>query len=74
MRRMNSMLLGHQGASARTDCMYLRIASCVAGSSQDSGRCTMRDGTSMASMGGSSSSAAIEQRSERLAPADVRPS
>ena len=24
MRRMNSMLLGHQGASARTDCMYLR--------------------------------------------------
>ena len=23
MRRMNSMLLGHQGASARTDCMYL---------------------------------------------------
>ena len=22
MRRMNSMLLGHHGASARTDCMY----------------------------------------------------
>ena len=49
MRRMNSMLLGHHGASARTDCMYLSIASCVASSFQDSGRCTMRDGTSMSS-------------------------
>ena len=47
MRRMNSILLGHHGASGRTDCMYLRIASCVAGSSQESGRCTMRDGTTM---------------------------
>ena len=26
MRRMNSMLLGHHGASGRTDCMYLRMA------------------------------------------------
>ena len=43
MRRMNSMLLGHQGASARTRCMYFSMASCVAGSSHDSGRCTMRD-------------------------------
>ncbi len=31
MRRMNSMLLGHHGASGRTDCMYLRIASCARG-------------------------------------------
>ena len=44
MRRMNSMLLGHQGASGRTDCMYFSMASRVAGSSQDSGRCTMRAG------------------------------
>ena len=43
MRRMNSMLLGHQGASGRTDCVYFWIASRVAGSSHDSGRCTMRD-------------------------------
>ena len=42
MRRMNSMLDGHQGASARTSSMYLSIASCVAGSFHDSGRCTMR--------------------------------
>ena len=27
MRRMNSMLLGHQGASLRTDCVYFSIAS-----------------------------------------------
>ena len=26
MRRMNSILLGHHGASARTDCMYLAMA------------------------------------------------
>ena len=32
MRRMNSMLLGHQGASGRTDCMYLEMARSVAGS------------------------------------------
>ena len=47
MRRMNSMLLGHQGASGRTDCVYFSMASCVAGSSHDSGRCTMRVGTSI---------------------------
>ena len=45
MRRMNSMLLGHQGASGRTDCMYFSIASSVAGSSHDSGRWTMRAGS-----------------------------
>ena len=50
MRRMNSMLLGHQGASGRTDCVYFWIASRVAGSSHDSGRCTMRDGTSISSV------------------------
>ena len=42
------MLLGHQGASARTDCMYLSIASCVAASSHDSGSQTVRLGTSIA--------------------------
>ena len=47
MRRMNSMLLGHHGASARTDCMYFSMARRVAGSSQESGRCTMREGTSI---------------------------
>jgi hypothetical protein len=52
MRRMNSMLLGHQGASGRTDCMYFSMASRVCGSSQDSGRCTMRLGTTMSSSGG----------------------
>ena len=53
MRRMNSMLLGHQGASARTDCMYFCDRQHgVAGSSHDSGRCTMRVGTSMSSIGG----------------------
>ncbi|MOA54651.1 hypothetical protein D3C78_1783100 [compost metagenome] len=45
MRRMNSRLLGHQGASLRTVVMYLSIANWQAGSSQDSGRWTMRDGT-----------------------------
>ncbi len=52
MRRMNSMLLGHHGASGRTDCMYFSMASCVAGSSQESGRWTMREGTSMLIDGG----------------------
>ena len=47
MRRMNSMLDGHQGASARTPRIYLSIASWTASSFHDSGRCTMRDGTSM---------------------------
>ena len=58
MRRMNSMLLGHQGASLRTDCMYFSIASWVAASSHDSGMCTMRVGTCMSSMAGSAFSAA----------------
>ena len=53
MRRMNSMLLGHHGASGRTPCMYLSIARRVAGSSQERGRCTMRDGTVSVSIGGS---------------------
>ena len=57
MRRMNSMLLGHQGASLRTPCMYLRMASCVASSSHDSGSRTMRVGTSMSCTAGNSSSA-----------------
>ena len=61
MRRMNSMLSGHQGASARTDCLYRSVASCVAGSSQDSGRCTMRLGRLMRSTLGSSSIAASNQ-------------
>ena len=56
MRRMNSILLGHQGASGRTDCMYLRMASRVAGSSQDSGRWTMRAATTISSIGGSAAS------------------
>ena len=47
------MLLGHHGASLRTVVMYFSIASGVAGSSQDSGRCTMRVRTSMSSMAGS---------------------
>jgi hypothetical protein len=63
MRRMNSVLLGHHGASARTDCMYFPIASRVCGSSHDSGRCTTRLGMVMSSRLGSarshSSSAAI---------------
>ena len=56
MRRMNSMLLGHQGASGRTDCMYFSIASLVAGSSQDNGSRTMRESTSMSSTAGRVSS------------------
>ena len=52
------MLLGHQGASGRTDCMYLRIASCVALSSQLSGSQTVREGTTMSSVSPSASSAA----------------
>ena len=47
------MLLGHQGASARTDCMYREMASRVASSSQDSGSLTIRVGTCMSSMAGS---------------------
>ena len=57
MRRMNSMLLGHQGASARTDCMYFSIASRVAASSQDSGSHTVRLGTSMSAVAGTPSCA-----------------
>ena len=41
------MLLGHQGASARTDCMYFSIASRVAASSHDNGSHTVRLGTSI---------------------------
>ena len=44
------MLLGHQGASERTDCMYLSIASRVAASSHDSGSHTVRLGTSMSAI------------------------
>src|SRR5260370_11046133 len=54
MRRINSILLGHHGASGRTPCIYLRMASCVAGSSQESGRCTTRDSTTMSSRSGRS--------------------
>ena len=67
MRRMNSMLLGHQGASGRTDCMYLRMASCVAGSSQESGRCTMREGTAMSSSAGMWRSHVGERVEQRFA-------
>ena len=75
MRRMNSMLLGHQGASGRTDCMYFSIASRVAGSSHDSGRCTMRVGTSMSSMAGSDASMrSSERRSSSLARQRARSS
>ncbi len=60
MRRMNSILLGHQGASGRTDCMYLSMAICTVGSSHDSGRRTMRLGTVMSVAW--SSSASISRR------------
>ncbi len=50
------MLLGHQGASARTDCMYFAIASCVAASSHDSGSRTTRVGMTMSSIDASESS------------------
>ena len=73
MRRMNSMLLGHHGASGRTDCMYLRMASCVAGSSQESGRCTMREGTTMSSRSGMRALAGVERVEQRFA-AQARPS
>ena len=58
MRRMNSMLLGHQGASGRTDCMYFSMARRVAGSSQDSGNQTVREGTTSWSVSPRASSAA----------------
>ena len=45
MRRMNSIFHGIHGASLRTLFMYRSIASRVAGSSQDSGSRTVRDGT-----------------------------
>ena len=54
MRRMNSMLLGHHGAFGPHQLMYLRIASRACGSSQESGRWTMRVGTSMSSAAGRS--------------------
>ena len=46
------MFHGHHGASARTPCMYRSMASCVAGSSQDSGSRTVRLGTTSSSDGG----------------------
>ncbi len=57
MRRMNSRLLGVQGASLRTPCMYFSMASWVAGSSHESGRWTTRVGTTRLSTEGRSSSA-----------------
>ena len=42
IRRMNSMLSGHQGASSRTEAMYCSMVSWIAGSFHDSGRWTMR--------------------------------
>ena len=57
------MLSGHQGASARTDCCIARVASCVAGSSQDSGRCTMRLGSRMRSTLGRRAECAATSRS-----------
>ena len=62
MRRMNSMLLGHQGASGRTDCMYLSMASCVAASSHDSGRWTMREAASRMSSTAGSAILGVGQR------------
>ncbi len=69
MRRMNSMLLGHQGASFRTICMYLRIASSVASSSQESGRCDdarrdlhVVDGGELALRGGHDLEQALERQ------------
>ncbi len=67
MRRMNSMLLGHHGASGRTDCMYFWIASRVAGSSHESGRWTMRLGIVRLCRSGSSDSA-ISSSVEKLGP------
>ncbi len=67
MRRMNSMLLGHQGASGRTDWVYLRMASWVAGSSHDSGRWTIREATSISSVAGSAPSTSSRSASEPLA-------
>ncbi len=63
MRRMNSMLSGHHGASSRTAPMYFSIVSMVAGSRQLSGRCTMRDGMRKSSRSPSASSAAISAAS-----------
>ena len=67
MRRMNSMLLGHQGASGRTDWVYLRMASWVAGSSHDSGRWTIREATSISSVAGSAAFHLLEQRQQPFA-------
>ena len=53
---MNSMFHGVHGASERTPCMYRSMASLVAGSSQDSGSRTVRDGTRSSCAGGSASS------------------
>ena len=66
MRRMNSMLLGHHGASGRTDCMYLRIASCVAGSSQERGRWTVRVDNVTSSRSGMASSHASKTGDQLL--------
>jgi hypothetical protein len=59
MRRMNSMLSGHHGASSRTAPMYFWIVSMVAGSRQLSGRWTMREGIVKSSRSPRRSSASI---------------
>ena len=71
-RLMNSMFHGVQGASARTPFMYRSIASRVAGSSQDSGSRTVRDGTRSSCTGGSSSSTRRSRGSSERAPS-LRP-
>ena len=55
-RRMNSRFEGHHGASSRTTSMYRRMASSVAGSSHDSGRCTVRASIASAGVVGQPSS------------------
>jgi len=63
MRRMNSILDGHQGASGRTSSWYLRMASWTEGSFQDKGRWTMRLGNSTCSAGGRLDSTVISSAS-----------
>ena len=61
------MFHGVHGASERTPCMYRSMASRVAGSSQDSGSRTVRDGTRSSCVGGSSSSTRCSSGSSDLA-------
>ena len=61
MRRINSMLSGHQGASARTDLTYLSTACWQAISFHDSGSHTVREGTSAFLRSPSLSSCAIRR-------------